>query len=179
MPAVAELRDRPRDRARYGRAKRIVWGIRNPPVRHSSARIRYLWRRREDQPLKTQGKLTDPPDRQVLAFSPESLRWAMGLFCAFVGAFVLVAPHRFAAPPYHALASFRSVWGMAALTAGVTLLAVAVMRPRPAVRLAVHILGCVPLLSLAASFARDMVWSGVAAYPPSGVANGLAGPLPP
>ena len=129
--------------------------------------------------MKTQGKLTDPPDRQVLAFSPESLRWAMGLFCAFVGAFVLVAPHRFAAPPYHALASFRSVWGMAALTAGVTLLAVAVMRPRPAVRLAVHILGCVPLLSLAASFARDMVWSGVVAYLTLGMATALAGFLPP
>ncbi|HET9211025.1 MAG TPA: ATP-binding protein [Thermoanaerobaculia bacterium] len=125
------------------------------------------------------GKLPDPPDRHVLAFSPESLRWVMGLFCAFGGAFVLVAPHRFASPPYQALASFRGAWGIAALAAGVALLSVAVMRPRPWARLAAHILGSVTLLSLAASFARDLIWSGMVAYVVLGTATALAGFLPP
>jgi signal transduction histidine kinase len=129
--------------------------------------------------LKTPEKLTDPPGRHVLAFSPESLRWAMGLFCAFVGAFVLIAPHRFAAPPYQALASFRGIWGIAALAAGAALLSVAVMRPPPGARLAAHILGSVTLLSLATSFARDQVWSGMVAYVALGMATAAAGFLPP
>jgi signal transduction histidine kinase len=126
------------------------------------------------------GKPIDPPGgRSAFAFSPESLRWAMGLFCAFIGAFVLVAPHRFGSAPYQALASFRGPWAIAALAAGVALLAVAVMRPHPGLRLAVHVLGSATLLSLAASFAFDAIWSGMVAYLILGLATALAGFLPP
>src|SRR5262245_13694956 len=99
-----------------------------------------------------------PPVR--LTVSPESLRWGIGLYSFILGAFVLVAPHRFAAQPYEALAPYRSIWGSAAFVAGVALLAVAVLRPRPWVRLVVHCLGGSVLLLLAASFARDELWTG-------------------
>src|SRR5215213_740922 len=72
-----------------------------------------------------------PPRTDRFTISPESLRWGIGLFCSILGAFVLVAPHRFAAPPYEALAPYRALWGSAAFAAGVALLAVAVLRPRP------------------------------------------------
>lgn len=65
--------------------------------------------------------------------SAESLRWTLGPYCAFVGAFMLVAPHRFTAGVYAAMTPYRGLWAMAALVAGVALLAVAIL-PSPSCR---------------------------------------------
>ncbi len=118
-----------------------------------------------------------PPVRFTV--SPESLRWGIGLYSFILGAFVLVAPHRFAAPPYQALAPYRDLWGSAAFAAGVALLAVAVVRPWPWVRLAVHCLGGSVLLLLAASFAREEIWTGAVSHSLFGLATAFAGFLPP
>ncbi|HKH48173.1 MAG TPA: sensor histidine kinase [Thermoanaerobaculia bacterium] len=118
-----------------------------------------------------------PPNRFTV--SPESLRWGTGLFCSVLGAFVLVAPHRFAAPPYEALAPYRTLWGSAAFAAGVALLAVAVLRPRPWMRLVVHSLVGAVFLLLAASFAQEEVWTGMVSHGLFGLTTALAGFLPP
>ena len=68
--------------------------------------------------------------RRLTALSPEILLWAMGLFCGFIGAFLLIAPHRFQTPSYEALLPYALAWGTLALASGMGLLAVAVLRPR-------------------------------------------------
>ena len=118
-----------------------------------------------------------PPARFTV--SPESLSWGVGLFCSILGAFVLVAPHRFAAPPYEALAAYRGLWGSAAFAAGVALLTVAVVRPRPWIRLAVHALGATVMVLLAMSFGQEKLWPGVVSYTLFGLATLVAGALPP
>src|SRR3954469_18787688 len=70
---------------------------------------------------------TRPHPLTTAGLSAESLRWVLGLFCAFIGAFMLVAPHRYAGALYSGLAPFQLWWGMAALGSGVALLAVAVL----------------------------------------------------
>ncbi|HEX5718665.1 MAG TPA: sensor histidine kinase [Thermoanaerobaculia bacterium] len=110
--------------------------------------------------------------------SAESLRWTLGPYCAFVGAFMLVAPHRFASPVYTALAPYRGLWGMSALVAGVALLAVAILRPRPAVVLLGHGLAGATLLALSASFLQNRAWMGTIAYGVLGAGTILAGTLP-
>ncbi len=110
--------------------------------------------------------------------SAESLRWTLGPYCAFVGAFMLVAPHRFASDVYQALAPYRGLWGMSALVAGVALLAVAILRPRRAVVLLGHGLAGATLLALSASFLQDRSWTGTIAYGVLGVGTFAAGILP-
>ncbi len=111
--------------------------------------------------------------------SPESLRWGIGFFCSILGAFVLVAPHRFAAPPYQALAPYRGFWGSAAFAAGVALLAVAVVRPRAWVSAAVHAMAAGVLGLLAVSFGQSRIWPGIVSYGLLGLATLVAGLLPP
>ncbi len=120
-----------------------------------------------------------PGRRGSFTVSPESLRWGIGLFCSLLGAFVLVAPHRFAAAPYEALAPYRGFWGSAAFAAGVALLAVAVVRPRPWVRLAVHAMAAAVMVLLAVSFGREKLWPGMVSYTLFGLATLVAGALPP
>ena len=110
--------------------------------------------------------------------SAESLRWTLGPYCAFVGAFMLVAPHRFTSPVYSVLAPYRGIWGMAALAAGVALLSVAILRPRRAVALLGHGLAGVTLLALSASFLQSRAWTGMIAYGVLGVGTLVAGTLP-
>ena len=110
--------------------------------------------------------------------SAESLRWTLGPYCAFVGAFMLVAPHRFTAPVYAALLDYRGLWGMSALVAGVALLAVAILRPRRAVVLLGHGLAGATLLALSASFLQNRAWMGTIAYGVLGAGTFAAGILP-
>jgi len=102
--------------------------------------------------------------KKLSGLSVEVLLWAMGLFCAFIGAFLLVSPHRFQAPPYQALLPYALAWGTLALTSGLGLLAVAVMRPARWLSCAVHVLVGLTLLALAASFARVSAVSGTVVY---------------
>ena len=122
------------------------------------------------------------PSRSGPGLSAESLRWAIGLFCAFVGAFVLVAPHRFAGPAYLALLPYRTWWGIAALAGGVGLLGVAVLRPGRFATAIAHLLAGGTLLFLAASLSQTGIWTGFIFHLILGtgtVAAGLLAPLRP
>ncbi len=102
----------------------------------------------------------------------------MGLFCGFIGAFLLIAPHHFQATPYEALLPYTLVWGTLALASGVSLLAVAVLRPRRWVECGVYILGGSTLLMLAASFVQVGAVSGAGIYGILGLGTLLACWLP-
>jgi signal transduction histidine kinase len=110
--------------------------------------------------------------------SPESLLWAVGLFCGFIGAFLLIAPHRFQTAPYEALLPYTLAWGTLALASGVGLLAVAVLRPRRWLECAAISLGGLTLLTLAASFVRVTAITGTMIYGTLGVGTLLACWLP-
>jgi len=98
------------------------------------------------------------------ALSGSSLRWAMGLFCSFIGAFMLIAPHQFGGPMYEPLRAFGAVWAAAALAAGVGLLSMATLRTRRAPRLLAHGLAGLVLLSLAAAMTAAGAWTGMIFY---------------
>jgi signal transduction histidine kinase len=100
----------------------------------------------------------------VRSLSPEVFLWAMGLFCGFVGAFVLIAPHRFNSPSYEALLPHAFGWGTLSLASGMAMLAVAVLRPRRASCFAAHLCVGMTLLGLAASFFRVGALSGGVCY---------------
>ena len=55
-----------------------------------------------------------------------ALQWATGLFCAFIGARMLVVPHQFGAQAYDTLRPNMLVWGTATLLAGMAMIVVAV-----------------------------------------------------
>ncbi|HVT58611.1 MAG TPA: sensor histidine kinase [Thermoanaerobaculia bacterium] len=114
---------------------------------------------------------------RLLGLAVTSLRWAIGLYCVVVGAFMLVAPHRFGGVAYAALAPFRAWWGTAALAAGAALLALAVLHQRSWLRVAAHGAAGVVLLALAFGFVLSHAWTGVAAY--SVLGFGLLGSAPP
>jgi signal transduction histidine kinase len=96
--------------------------------------------------------------------SGTSLRWAVGLYCTFIGSFVLVSPHQFSTPTYEALSAYRALWAMATLAAGVSLVTVAALRTRREVRIAVHSLAAVVLLALALGLALSGGWSSAIAF---------------
>jgi signal transduction histidine kinase len=131
----------------------------------------------EEQLLEPRPDPTPPPPA-FPALSAESLRWTMGLFCAFIGAFVLVAPHRYTGPLYQGLAPFHPWWGIAALGGGAALLAVAILRPGRAVSLAVHGGTGAMMLALAASFSSVTAWTGAIAYAVLGLGLAAAGLSP-
>jgi signal transduction histidine kinase len=110
--------------------------------------------------------------------STDCLRWSMGLFCAIVGAFVLVAPHHFGAPVYDAIRPHAPWWGILSLTSGVSLIAVEVLRPRGQIVFLVHALLGAALLALAASFARVQGWTGLISYTILGLGTIYAGLRP-
>jgi signal transduction histidine kinase len=107
--------------------------------------------------------------------SPEALRWTLGFFCAFIGAFVLVAPHHFGGRPYVTLHPYTAVWGILLLLAGVFLLAVSIFRPRRWVAVAVHGMAGAALLALGVSFASSGAWSGMISYVVLGLGTAVAG----
>jgi signal transduction histidine kinase len=112
---------------------------------------------------------------RLAGLSVDSLVWAVGLFCGFIGAFLLVAPHRFQGGPYKALLSQGLAWGSLALLSGVLLLVVVVLRPRRWLCVGVHVLAGVTLLALAVSFARVGARTGVLTYSIVGLATVFAG----
>src|SRR5262249_57688100 len=76
----------------------------------------------------------------------DTLQWSMGLFCAVMGALMLVVPHQLNGQGYAAIASHLTAWGLLGLAAGIGLLAVPVTRPRPVVTAVVHGAVGAPLL---------------------------------
>jgi signal transduction histidine kinase len=115
---------------------------------------------------------------RLSGLSVEALLWTMSLFCGSMGAFLLVAPHRFQSPSYRALLPYGVWWGTLALCSGVGLLAVAVLRPRCWVTLCVHGMAGLTLLALAASFARIGGLTGLIVYTVLALGTALAGLLP-
>ncbi len=93
--------------------------------------------------------MTFTEGRRPLILAGSSLRWAMGLFCSFIGAFMLVAPHQFGIRAFGSVAAFRTIWAIATLGAGVALLSVAALRTRRQQRLVAHGLASAVLLALA------------------------------
>jgi signal transduction histidine kinase len=100
----------------------------------------------------------------------------MGFLCSVLGALVLVAPHRFWAPGV--LTHYRGWWGVMALLSGVSLLAVAALRPRREARLVAHALTGFTLLALATSFGSAGIWVSAITYMVLGLGTALAGFLP-
>jgi len=111
--------------------------------------------------------------------SAASLRWTVGLLSAFIGAFVLVAPHRYSSAAFRELAPFLAWWGLAALGSGIALLSVAILRPGRVVSLIVHSAAGLTLLVLAASFVRTGAFTGAASYGILGLGLVVAGALRP
>jgi signal transduction histidine kinase len=122
------------------------------------------------RPAVLRGRLRD--------LSADGLRWVMGLFCSFIGAFLLIAPHHFQAAPYQALLPFALAWGAFALASGVGLLAVTVLHPSPWTARLAHLLVGLTLLALALSFAVVGAVSGTVVYTVLGLGVVLAGLLP-
>jgi signal transduction histidine kinase len=107
--------------------------------------------------------MTSPEGRLPPVLAGSSLRWAMGLFCSFIGAFMLVAPHQFGARAFGAVRSFRTAWAIAALAAGVALLSVAALRTRRRQRLVAHGLASLVLLALGGGIL--FFSNGISAFP--------------
>jgi signal transduction histidine kinase len=99
--------------------------------------------------------------RAILAsLSVDTLRWSLGLFCAVIGAFMLVAPHQFESAPSTLLSPYLAGWGLIGLTAGIALLSVPVTRPAPAATAVIQGIVGMALLGLAFGFARAGAWTG-------------------
>jgi signal transduction histidine kinase len=104
-----------------------------------------------------------------LALSGTSLRWAVALYCAFIGAFMLVAPDQFSGPTFAPVRGYMTAWAIVALAAGVALLFVAVLRVRRPLHLAAHGLAGLVLLTLSLGLSRSGGWNGTISYAALGV----------
>ena len=112
----------------------------------------------------------------VLGAGP--LRWTLGLFCGFVGALALVAPHQLGYFPFEGFRTYLPLLGVLMLVTSVGLLAVAMARPRRAVMVAVHALAGIALMVMAVGFGRGGGWSGAVFYAALGLGAGIAPFLP-
>jgi signal transduction histidine kinase len=110
--------------------------------------------------------------------SLESLRWTIGLFCHFIGAFFLIAPHQFVGPLHEWLLAYHGFWGAAMLAAGAGLVAVALARPRRPVTIASHLVSALTLLALAESFAHGRGWAGTISFGTLGLGLAASAAMP-
>jgi signal transduction histidine kinase len=107
---------------------------------------------------------------------PALLRWAVGVFCALVGALMLIAPHQFAGPTFAPLRPWITGWGAAFFVAGVSLVATSAVGARGPVVIGACVSCALALLVLASSFLVAGGWTGVAVYTVFGLAT-LMSPL--
>ncbi|HEX2163985.1 MAG TPA: sensor histidine kinase, partial [Thermoanaerobaculia bacterium] len=107
-----------------------------------------------------------------------ALRWWAGGFCAFLGAFVVVAPHELSGLAYETLSERPLAWGVAFLAAGGALLAVAALRPGRGVVLTAHALAAAALAGFGISLGQSGGWTGLVAYGGLGLALLASGFLP-
>ncbi|HTQ78577.1 MAG TPA: sensor histidine kinase [Thermoanaerobaculia bacterium] len=106
----------------------------------------------------------------------DTLHWSLGLFCAAIGALMLVAPHQFHAAGYLLLEPYLALWGLLGLGVGIALLAVPVARPDRTTILAVQGLAGLVLIALGWSFTRTGSWLGPLFYLVLGLGTLLGGP---
>ncbi len=104
----------------------------------------------------------------------DALQWTLGLFCAFLGAFLLVAPHQFSSAPYAGFLANPSGWGLVSLLCGAAMLSIPTLRPRRPVRAAVHGAVGLVLLLLAVGFWLTAAVTGGIVYTLLGLATLLA-----
>jgi signal transduction histidine kinase len=102
--------------------------------------------------------------RALLNLSPSALRWWAGSFCAFLGAFIVVAPQEFAGAAYRTLRVQSLAWGLMFVVAGGCLLAVAAMRPSPRLAFVAHALASGALAFFGGRFAGVGAWTGALVY---------------
>ena len=107
-----------------------------------------------------------------------SLEWALGIFIAGVGTFMLVAPHQFSAGGYDAVRPALPWWGAGFCLAGMALLAVPVYALAHWLRLAAHTIAAAALWSLAFSFGATGIWGSAAGYAVLGAASASAALAP-
>ncbi len=128
--------------------------------------------------LSHPSKVENPARRDLqtvfAGLSVDTLQWSLGLLCAGIGAFMLVAPHQFESPPYAFLLSYLPVWGLLGLAAGIALLSVPVTRPGPAATAVIQGIVGMALLGLALGFARAGGWTGFFFYLSLGVGTPFA-----
>src|SRR5689334_16402301 len=93
-----------------------------------------------------------------------TLQWSVGIFCALLGALMLVTPHQFASAAYAAFALQLPWWGGMFVAAGAALIAVTALAPQRAVVVAVHCGAGIVLLLLALGFTVTGGWTGLVVY---------------
>ncbi|HUO87106.1 MAG TPA: sensor histidine kinase [Thermoanaerobaculia bacterium] len=102
--------------------------------------------------------------RAFLNLSPSALRWWAGSFCAFLGAFIVVAPQEFAGVAYRTLRVQSLGWGLMFVVAGGCLLTAAAMRPGPRAAFVAHALAAGALAFFGGRFAGAGAWTGALVY---------------
>jgi signal transduction histidine kinase len=102
------------------------------------------------------------------------LQWAVGAFCAIIGALTFITPHQYAGPSYGLLRPYLSAWGVLCLVGGAALYAVALLAPRRPLVWAAHLLAAVPVVLLGASALAAGGLTGFTVYSVLGVGTALA-----
>ncbi len=97
--------------------------------------------------------------------------WAVGTFCAALGALMLVEPHQFNAMVFGLFLPGLALWGIVYLAAGIGLLAIAGLGPRRVVTLAGHIIAGCALLLLAIGMAATRGYISSVIYAVLGIAT--------
>jgi signal transduction histidine kinase len=101
---------------------------------------------------------------------PALLRWAVSVFCALVGALMLIAPHQFAGPSFAPLRPWITAWGAAFFIAGASLVTTSAVGLRGPFAVGSCISGALALVVLAFSFLMTGGWTGVTVYTIFGLA---------
>src|SRR5439155_11956462 len=86
------------------------------------------------------------------AFDIRTLQWVVGLYCAFVGALILVAPHQVSPGPFSIPRLELQGYGIALLVSGVALILIPVAGPPRIVAYGIHLVAGIALLLLGARF---------------------------
>ncbi len=107
-----------------------------------------------------------------------TLQWAIGTFCAIIGALMLLAPHQYSGSSYTVLQGWLPGWGSLFMLAGGLLIAVALLNPRRQWTILAHILAAGVLLVLAYGFLVLSLWTGAVVYTVLGLGTLLVLMLP-
>ena len=107
---------------------------------------------------------------------PALLRWAVSVFCALIGALMLIAPHQFAGPSFAPLRPWLTGWGATFVAVGIGLIATSALGTRGTLAIASSVSAAIAVLVLALSFLLSGGWTGVVVYSVFGLAM-LLSPL--
>jgi PAS domain S-box-containing protein len=93
-----------------------------------------------------------------------TLQWGVGVFCAAMGALILVAPHQFTPAVFAPLQRAFSPWGVGFVLAGAGLLTLATLAPTLRFVLPVHLWAAAMLSVLAVGFAGAGAWDATSSF---------------